>query len=303
MDDHAAMGRPFGEIAMAPDIVETLTDSPLHSLALRNPDLAGLVDERQPPGIRLIVDLCLQERVVALVIAGDLFDGEQTSMKTARFLAAQITRLHFTGIRLLSAQSRRPVADLETDAFSGHGDDLRGSFPIGATDDGRVGRHVPWTELRAPDSLLPNPAAREGVVNIGIIHQPGRITWSRCLRPCTWPTCMCMAFDYSALGQIHARQVHPGPRAASCARPFSVASSLNANFDLYDPGPDCSSGYGAYHSLMAAMNSCLLCTTPRSSSSIRTSSASRSDNSVRSATSRRVTAADDRAIVGAGGND
>lgn len=170
MDDHAAMGRPFGEIAMAPDIVETLTDSPLRSLALRNPDLAGLVDERQPPGIRLIVDLCLQERVVAFVIAGDLFDGEQTSMKTARFLAAQITRLHFTGIRLLSAQL--------------HGDDLRGSFPIGATDDRRVGRHVPWTELRAPDSLLPNPAAREGVVNIGIIYtslagSPGHDVYAR----------------------------------------------------------------------------------------------------------------------------
>ena len=35
----------------------------------------------------------------ALLLAGDLYDGEQTSMKTARFLAAQIRRLHEAAIQ------------------------------------------------------------------------------------------------------------------------------------------------------------------------------------------------------------
>ena len=33
-----------------------------------------------------IIDLCLEEKVQALLLAGDLYDGDQTSMKTARFL-------------------------------------------------------------------------------------------------------------------------------------------------------------------------------------------------------------------------
>lgn len=47
-----------------------------------------------------IVDLCLEECVDALVLAGDLYDGDQTSMKTARFLAEQVRRLHQAGIRV-----------------------------------------------------------------------------------------------------------------------------------------------------------------------------------------------------------
>ena len=41
-----------------------------------------------------IIDLCLDEQVDALLLAGDLYDGDQTSMKTARFLSEQIRRLH-----------------------------------------------------------------------------------------------------------------------------------------------------------------------------------------------------------------
>ncbi len=47
-----------------------------------------------------IVDLCLDEQVDALLLAGDLYDGDQTSMKTARFLAEQMRRLQEAGIRV-----------------------------------------------------------------------------------------------------------------------------------------------------------------------------------------------------------
>ncbi|TIP88115.1 MAG: DNA repair exonuclease, partial [Mesorhizobium sp.] len=50
-------------------------DSPLRSLALRNPDLAELVGDASRQAFVSIVDLCLAERVDALVIAGDLYDG------------------------------------------------------------------------------------------------------------------------------------------------------------------------------------------------------------------------------------
>src|SRR5690606_19765661 len=44
------------------------------------------------------IDLCLSEQVDALLLAGDLYDGEQTSMKTARFLAGQLRKLHEANI-------------------------------------------------------------------------------------------------------------------------------------------------------------------------------------------------------------
>ena len=74
-------------------------DSPLRSLALRDPGLADVIGNATRRAFIRIVDLCLDEQVDALLLAGDLYDGHQTSMKTARFLAEQIRRLHEASIR------------------------------------------------------------------------------------------------------------------------------------------------------------------------------------------------------------
>jgi hypothetical protein len=50
------------------------------------PDLAELVGDASRQAVVSIMDLCLCEGVDALVIAG-ICAGDQTSMKTARFLA------------------------------------------------------------------------------------------------------------------------------------------------------------------------------------------------------------------------
>ena len=75
-------------------------DSPLRSLALCDPDLAELIGNATRRAFVTVVDLCLNEQVDALLLAGDLYDGEQTSMKTARFLAEQIRRLDEAGVRV-----------------------------------------------------------------------------------------------------------------------------------------------------------------------------------------------------------
>jgi DNA repair exonuclease SbcCD nuclease subunit len=94
-------------------------DSSLRLLGLRNSELAELVGDASRQAFAGVVDsmlsvwqageprrhgalqsICLAERVGALLIAGDLYDGDQTSMKTARFLAAQIARLHQAGVRV-----------------------------------------------------------------------------------------------------------------------------------------------------------------------------------------------------------
>ena len=75
-------------------------DSPLRSLALRDTRLADVIGNATRGAFVRVIDLCLEEQVDALLIAGDLYDGEQTSMKTARFLAEQFRRLDAVGIKV-----------------------------------------------------------------------------------------------------------------------------------------------------------------------------------------------------------
>lgn len=192
-------------------------DSPLRSLALRNPDLAELVGDASRQALIAIVDLCLEEQVDALIIAGDLYDGEQTSMKTARFLAGQVERLHRAGIRTyairgnhdaLSKIAKELVMPETVKIFGGHPEALeitRGSLPVAI-------HGLSFAKPQAPDSLLPKyrpPVA--GAVNIGIMHtslagSAGHDVYA----PCNVLDLHKSGHDYWALGHIHQRSRHAG---------------------------------------------------------------------------------------------
>ena len=190
---------------------------PLRSLAMRNPDLAELVGDASRQAFVAIVDLCLAERVDALVIAGDLYDGDQTSMKTARFLASQMARLHQAGIRVfkirgnhdaLSRISKQLVFPDTVTIFGGRAQSVlqtAGGLDV-------VFHGLSFANPKAPESLLPKyPAGREGAVNIGIMHtslagSPGHDVYA----PCSVADLHGHGFDYWALGHIHARSVHRG---------------------------------------------------------------------------------------------
>lgn len=192
-------------------------DSPLRSLAMRNGDLAELVGDASRQAFVSIVDLCLAERVDALVIAGDLYDGDQTSMKTARFLASQMTRLHQAGIRVfkirgnhdaLSRISKQLVFPETVTIFGGRPQSvLQTAAGLDVMFHG-----LSFASPKAPDSLLPKYSVpREGAVNVGIMHtslagSPGHDVYA----PCNATDLHAHGFDYWALGHIHVRQVHPG---------------------------------------------------------------------------------------------
>lgn len=135
-------------------------DSPLRSLAMRDSELAELVADASRQALIAIVDLCLEERVDALIIAGDLYDGEQTSMKTARFLASQLERLHRAQIRVfkirgnhdaLSKIAKELVMPDTVKVFGGHAEVVEIS---GANL--QVAIHgMSFAKPHAPESLLP----------------------------------------------------------------------------------------------------------------------------------------------------
>ncbi len=194
-------------------------DSPLRSLSLRNADLAGLIGDATRQALVRIVDLCLEEQVDALIIAGDLYDGDQTSMKTARFLASQMQRLSEAGIAVfkirgnhdaLSKITQELVLPPSVKIFSGRAEAVelsRGGQTVAI-------HGLSFAKPQAPESLLPKfktPIA--GAVNIGIMHTslagaPGHDAYA----PCAVADLHASGFDYWALGHIHQRTHHAGEK-------------------------------------------------------------------------------------------
>ncbi|GJE13268.1 hypothetical protein FOHLNKBM_4331 [Methylobacterium longum] len=184
-----------------------------------------------------IIDLCLEEAVDALVVAGDLYDGDQTSMKTARFLATQMERLHEAGISVykirgnhdaLSKITQELVLPPSLKLFGSRAEAVE--FRKGGLD--VVMHGLSFAKPHAPESLLPKyrPAV-QGAVNIGIMHTSlagghGHDLYA----PCTVTELQGCGFDYWALGHIHARSEHRG----DCA---IVMPGMPQGRDINEAGP------------------------------------------------------------------
>jgi DNA repair protein SbcD/Mre11 len=195
-------------------------DSPLATLALRDPELAELVGGATRRAFVAVVDLCLSEEVDALLIAGDLYDGEQTSMKTARFLADQLRRVDEAGVKTFiirgnhdaeSRITRELTLPESVKVFAGRAEAV--PLSAGALD---VAVHgVSFAQKHAPESLLPKfrPPV-PGSVNIGMMHTSlDGSTAHGLYAPCAPSDLHGAGFDYWALGHIHQRSEARG-RAA-----------------------------------------------------------------------------------------
>jgi exonuclease SbcD len=201
-------------------------DSPLRSLALRDPELAELIGNATRRAFIGIIDLCLAEQVDALLLAGDLYDGDQTSMKTARFLAEQLRRLHVAGIQTfvirgnhdaLSRITKELTLQDSVRLFGGRADAIAVDRPaVGFA----VSVHgISFARAHAPESLLPRfRPPTEGAVNIALMHTslagaPGHDPYA----PCALGDLDAAGFDYWALGHIHKRSVAQGRSAVVMA--------------------------------------------------------------------------------------
>jgi len=190
-------------------------DSPLRSMALRDAVLAEEIGTASRLTFARIVDLCIAEDVDALLIAGDLHDSSQTSMKTARFLAGQLARLGEEGIRVFIIQgnhdagsrlSRELVWPDCVHVFTG-----RAGIETVEKDGQTICIHgISFTGKHVTENLLDRfkPAVPEAI-NIGMLHtslggSEGHDPYS----PCSLQDLHATGFAYWALGHIHKRSVH-----------------------------------------------------------------------------------------------
>jgi DNA repair protein SbcD/Mre11 len=195
-------------------------DSPLATLALRDPELAELIGGATRKAFVAVIDLCLSEQVDALMIAGDLYDGEQTSMKTARFLADQLRRLDEAGVKTFvirgnhdaeSRITRELTLPESVKVFAGRAE----AVSLGSRGLDVAVHGVSFAQKHAPESLLPKfrPPV-PGSVNIAMLHTSlGGSPAHGLYAPCSVADLDGAGFDYWALGHIHQRSVEWG-RAA-----------------------------------------------------------------------------------------
>ena len=192
-------------------------DSPLKTLAARNPELGAYIHEASRISFSRIIDLCLEEQVSALLISGDLYDSGQTSMKTARFLVHEFMRLKEAGIRVFiirgnhDAQSRitRQLTFPDNvhvfgsrDDYITLDDDLL-PFPV-------VLHGVSFSKPHAPESLLPKYSPPvDGAFNIALLHTSlNGSSVHDPYAPCSEKELYEKDYDYWALGHIHQGFIH-----------------------------------------------------------------------------------------------
>ena len=188
-------------------------DSPLRSLALRDPALSERVGTATREAFRGIVDLCLREAVDALLIAGDLYDGAQTSMKTARFLAGELGRLDAAGIATCLIRGNHDAVSRITRELVLPPSVTVFGAKAGVRMFGSVAVHgISFAEAHAPGSLLPAfGAPQAGAFNIGMMHTSlNGAAGHDVYAPCALADLMASGFAYWALGHVHRRSVHLG---------------------------------------------------------------------------------------------
>ena len=173
------------------------------------------------------------------MIAGDLYDGDQTSMKTAVFLAGQLQRLDEAGIRVFivrgnhDAQSRitRELTLPEgVKVFGGQGETVELDR---SGDEVPVAVHgISFARPQAPESLVPRfRAPVQGAFNIGLLHTSlGGTPEHDDYAPCNVAELTAAGFDYWCLGHVHKREVHS-------QKPFVVMPGIPQGRDIGEAGP------------------------------------------------------------------
>lgn len=180
---------------------------------MRDPQLAERIAVATRVALLGIVDLCIEQAVDALLIGGDLYDGEQRSMHTAACLATQMRRLRDANIPVLVVRGNHDAESRMTRELSlpdnVHVFSARGESKTLL--DGQVVVHgVSFKDMHAPDSLLPKyKPPLPGAINIGMLHTSlngaeGHDVYA----PCSLSELTDFGYDYWALGHIHKRKVH-----------------------------------------------------------------------------------------------
>lgn len=210
-------------------------------------------------GLGRALDLAVDRRLDAVLIAGDLVDGERVSVQTERFLCESFSRAGRAGVDIIYATGNHDPADTELIEVlrreglarvvsSGEPERLmvaRDGHPIGSvTAAGHENRHVTEdlsARFRRPDSTGAEIALLHAQV-VSARESEGHDPYA----PAMLSTLRSSGFDYWALGHVHVRQAlserpavhYAGNTQGRDPRESGAKGGLCVTIDTARPGGD-----------------------------------------------------------------
>jgi DNA repair exonuclease SbcCD nuclease subunit len=193
-------------------------DSPMHGLAAY--DTAPVAELRLATrnAFRGLVDLCLDEAVDALLIGGDLYDGDWHDYATGAFFVREMARLREAAIPVVVITGNHDAASRITKAL--RVPDNVTLLPVDAPgsvvfDDLGLAVHGQSYATAAvmEDLSAAYPAPRSGLVNVGLLHTSadGRFDHAP-YAPCRVERLAAHGYDFWGLGHVHERTLlHADP--------------------------------------------------------------------------------------------
>lgn len=182
------------------------------------------------------VDVALAEHVHAVVVAGDLFDGQRLSFDSERFLLSELARLGEAGVPVVYATGNHDAPELGSRAFELPWPDHvtvvaraepvrrvvhdRDGTPVGAIT--AIG-HASARETRDLSALLPDAPA-DGIPEVAVLHTQVRRAESaerhHAYAPSTLEGLVRRGYHAWALGHVHRRQtLSAAPLVSYCGNP------------------------------------------------------------------------------------
>src|SRR5215471_7168730 len=190
-------------------------DSPLLALSRQEPRQVERMRRATREAFARMIDLCIDQEVALLLLAGDLYDHDCPNMQIAVFLRGELRRLDHKGIRVVIIKGNHDADNKITSALAlptntrilgeqkpetVRYDDL----PVRVALHGQSFRPGP-----IPENLAASyPAALRGYYNIGLLHTSlAGAADHDSYAPCTLEELTTRGYDYWALGHIHKRVV------------------------------------------------------------------------------------------------
>jgi hypothetical protein len=187
----------------------------------RSEAVRGLLHESVHGAFRRAVDCAIEEHVDALVVAGDLFDGDLLSFRTERFLVQQTRRLEEAGVLVMIAcgnhdpgDRRGRISNIEWPSTvrllrNAEPEVIEVSGPEGAPKGYIIGAgHETAHEERNLARSFPKRIGSEptvGVLHTLVTNATDAARHDR-YAPCTAEDLARAGYDYWALGHVHTRQ-------------------------------------------------------------------------------------------------
>ncbi len=192
-------------------------DSPFHGIRSEAPGhVAETLRRATFDAYNNIIDLCLQERVDALLVAGDVYDGADRSLRAQLQFVEGLKRLDAGGIRSFICHGNHDPLDgweAQLDLPAGcvrFESEVTSTLMFPDEPDRATVYGVSYLRREVRENLAPlfREVVSSGGFNVGLLHanvggNPNHGSYS----PCSVTDLEETSIDYWALGHVHTRQV------------------------------------------------------------------------------------------------